>query len=123
MSDKRTVIDYEYSKNCASCVHFVAAYARLKHDDGSHWADDPGWCEKDPPVYIGGMVPEFSDEIEDRLKFFHHPVVEGCDRCGHHQFNHELLVLESIESYAERNKRMLALCARMDAEKGMKNER
>lgn len=67
----------DYAGKCVFCKFFRDAYVPGTQE-GLHWVDNPGWCVRYPPVYVGGE----SDVEECNRNQFKQPGVEGGDECG-----------------------------------------
>lgn len=65
-------MDEDYAGCCCYCRFFQKAYM---HFD----VDNPGWCVRYPPVFVGGEQDKEEDVDFDRFK---QPGVVGGDMCG-----------------------------------------
>lgn len=70
----------DYEGKCALCKYFRPAYSRTNRKSKSDsWLDDPGWCVRYPPVFVGGNLDP-NDQC-DTLRYGQ-PGVDGFDGCG-----------------------------------------
>ena len=68
----------DYAGRCVFCKFFRDAYVPGTQEEGGHWVDNPGWCVRYPPIFVGG--DEDSDECDSGK--FKQPGVQGGDECG-----------------------------------------
>jgi len=75
-----------YEGKCALCKFFRGAYQRERDDGSGLWLDDPGWCVRYPPVYVGRDFRDAKDspqyDTECYSSQFAQPGVQGSDECG-----------------------------------------
>ena len=67
----------DYAGKCVFCKFFRDAYVPGTQECG-HWVDNPGWCVRYPPVFVGGDA----DLDECSSGQFKQPGVQGGDECG-----------------------------------------
>lgn len=65
-----------YAGKCCFCKFFRDAYIRT---DEHPWVDNPGWCVRYPPVFVGGEEDKGEEVDYSRFK---QPGVVGGDECG-----------------------------------------
>lgn len=65
-----------YEGKCCFCKFFRDAYFR---DKKNNWVDNPGWCVRFPPIYVGKKI---SSDVDVAFQQFGQPVVDGGSECG-----------------------------------------
>ena len=71
-----------YEGRCALCKFFRGAYQKERDDGLGLWLDDPGFCVRYPPVFVGRGLRSADYDCECNSNQFAQPGVVGSDECG-----------------------------------------